>query len=127
MSQVGWIVLMRRLSRLLSKPFVLIAFLAFSYSAMADDRQVNYAKDIRPIFEQHCYACHGPKKQEAELRLDARDPALRGGFIGLVIVNGESAKSELILRVASTDPDGMMPPIGERLSAEQIGLLRACI
>ena len=118
---------MRRLSRLLSKPFVLIAFLAFSYSAMADDRQVNYAKDIRPIFEQHCYACHGPKKQEAELRLDARDPALRGGFNGLVIVKGESAKSELILRVASTEPDVMMPPKGERLSAEQIGLLRAWI
>ncbi|HUY89288.1 MAG TPA: PSD1 and planctomycete cytochrome C domain-containing protein [Pirellulales bacterium] len=88
---------------------------------------VDFVKQIRPIFEQHCYACHGPKKQESELRLDARDAALKGGFNGPAIVKGQSAASELIKRVASDDPNAMMPPKGERLLPEQIASLRAWI
>ncbi len=132
---------MRKISRSLSCLFVLTAFgvwLTYQASAAAAEgeavklpepaaRPVDYAKDIRPILEQHCYACHGAKKQESELRLDARDPALKGGFNGPVIVKGESVKSDLILRLVSSDADAMMPPKGERLSAEQIGLLRAWI
>src|SRR5882724_1771264 len=42
-------------------------------------RQVNFVKDIQPIFAEHCYGCHGEKKQEALFRLDAKEVALRGG------------------------------------------------
>ena len=33
---------------------------------------IDFDKDVRPIFEQHCYECHGPKKSRGRLRLDAR-------------------------------------------------------
>ena len=51
--------------------------------------QVDFARDVRPIFQDHCISCHGPQKQEAGLRLDVRSAALQGGDSGRVIVSGE--------------------------------------
>src|SRR5438874_13642705 len=56
-------------------------------------RQVDFGKDIQPIFRAHCLGCHGPKKQEAEFRLYAKEIALKGGELGPAIVPGNSAES----------------------------------
>src|SRR5689334_11183039 len=90
-------------------------------------RQVDFAKDIQPIFAEHCYACHGPDKQEAQFRLDTKEIALKGGELGPAITPGKSAESLLIQAVSGIKPDLIMPKKGERLTAEQIGLLRAWI
>lgn len=91
------------------------------------DRKVNFESDVRPLLVKHCYSCHGPDKQKGGLRLDRKADALKGGDDGAVIVAGKSAESDLIIRVAGTDPDRRMPPKGERLSVEQVGVLRAWI
>ncbi len=95
----------------------------------AAKRQVEFAADIQPIFAKSCAKCHGADKQQAGLRLDRKADAFRGGDSGRVIEPGKSAESTLIHYVAGTDPDLLMPPKGqgERLTAEQIGLLRAWI
>jgi mono/diheme cytochrome c family protein len=90
-------------------------------------RPVDFVKDIQPVFKTRCYDCHGPKKQKGELRLDVKSIALKGGESGAVIVPGKSADSKLIQLVAGKDPDNVMPPKGERLTREQITLLRAWI
>lgn len=90
-------------------------------------RQVDFVKDIQPIFSKHCYSCHGPQKQEAEFRLDAKEIAFKGGELGPAIVPGNSAESLLIHAVAGTKPDLTMPMKGERLTAAQVGVLRAWI
>ena len=90
-------------------------------------RPIDFAKDIQPIFAVHCYDCHGPNKQEAQFRLDAREIAFKGGELGPAIIPGKSAESLLIRAVAGVKPDLVMPKKGERLTAEQIGLLRAWI
>ncbi|HKS37357.1 MAG TPA: PSD1 and planctomycete cytochrome C domain-containing protein, partial [Verrucomicrobiae bacterium] len=74
-----------------------------------------------------CYGCHGPKKEEAGLRWDVKEVALKGGESGPAIVPGKSAESRMIHLVAGLQDDLVMPAKGERLSAEQIGLLRAWI
>jgi hypothetical protein len=62
------------------------------------------------------------------LRLDRRADALRGGESGVpAIVPGNSAQSLLIRYIAGLDPKVVMPPSGPRLSAEQVGMLRAWI
>ena len=71
--------------------------------------------------------CHGPEKQKADLRLDGKARALRGGDSGRVIEPGKSADSRLIHLVAGLEADTVMPPKGELLTAGQIGLLRAWI
>ena len=88
---------------------------------------VDFEKDIRPVLRERCVECHGPKKQKAELRLDARAFAFKGGENGAVFVPGKSAESKIIARVTSTDPDEVMPSKGERLSAAQIAALREWI
>ena len=90
-------------------------------------RKVDYERDIRPILAANCFACHGPEKQKSDFRLDDRTAAFRGGIEGPAIVPGKGAESELIVRVATDEPDRVMPPKGERLTAEQVGLLRAWI
>jgi mono/diheme cytochrome c family protein len=89
-------------------------------------RPVDFARDIEPIFREQCYSCHGPDQQMSGLRLDQTDDALRGGYSGSVIVAGDSANSRLISLVSGRDKV-VMPMGGDRLSAEQVGLLRAWI
>ena len=89
-------------------------------------RTVDYDADVRPILAQNCYSCHGLEAQQSGLRLDLRQPALRGGDYGPVITPGNSADSKLIKRLVHGDGGLQMPPTGP-LSAEEIGILRAWI
>jgi mono/diheme cytochrome c family protein len=89
--------------------------------------QVDFARDIEPLFKQRCQMCHGSGQQLSGLRLDTGEAARQGGYSGPVIIPGDSAKSRLIRLVAGLDEKVVMPPAGDRLTEEQIGLLRAWI
>ena len=89
--------------------------------------RVDFARDIRPLLAEHCVKCHGTEKQKSDLRLDVKAHAMRGGDSGKVIEPGMSAESRLIRLVAGIEEDTVMPPKGARLTAAQIGLLRAWI
>ena len=52
---------------------------------------------------------------------------MRGGYSGAVIQSGNSAASRLILLVAGKEEGKIMPPVGDKLTAREIGLLRAWI
>src|SRR3954471_6109357 len=94
----------------------------------AATRPIDFAKDVLPIFNERCADCHGEKKQKSDYRLDRKDIALKGGESEKpAIVPGKSAESHLIQLVAGLEPDTVMPPKGEKLTAEQIGILRAWI
>ena len=95
---------------------------------------VTYAGDIKPIFDNSCVKCHSGDKPKGHLKLDTLAGVLKGGKDGKVILADNSAKSDLILRVAhlSDDSDDWMPPLHNRagigpLTPGQIGLLRAWI
>ncbi len=89
---------------------------------------VDYAADIKPLLEQHCYRCHGPDKQENGLRLDTAAAAIAGGDSGNAIVSGKSDESLLVKALlGKTDSVSKMPPEGEGLSDGQIALLRQWI
>lgn len=90
-------------------------------------RTVDFAVDIQPVFVKHCYSCHGPEKQRADLRWDDKASALGSGDNGPHLVPGKSAESRMIHLVVGLEPDSIMPPKGEPLSAAEIGLLRAWI
>ncbi|HXG46077.1 MAG TPA: DUF1549 domain-containing protein, partial [Methylomirabilota bacterium] len=92
-------------------------------------RAVDFAKDVEPILAASCYSCHGSRKQESALRLDRKSSGLAGGELhgAAIIVPGMSADSILIQAVAHTHPDLKMPRKGDRLTAEQVGILRAWI
>jgi mono/diheme cytochrome c family protein len=110
--------------------FLLLAISAFAAEdklPLAAKVEVDFVRDIEPIFKRQCQACHGSAQQMSGLRLDDSAKALRRGYSGVVILPGSSARSRLIHLVADTEEKVVMPPGGKRLSAEQVGLLRAWI
>ncbi len=89
---------------------------------------VDFDADIGPLLKAHCHACHGPAQQMQGLRLDRAADALKGGYAGPVLVPGDSARSKLVLMVAgAAEGKQRMPPAGEPLGPDEIGLLRAWI
>jgi hypothetical protein len=84
---------------------------------------VSFEKDIKPILKARCVSCHGAVKQESDLRLDAGKLVLKGAS-GPVIEPGQSAASELVLRVLSDEEGYRMPLEGARLTTSQIDLIR---
>src|SRR5262245_9403709 len=101
---------------------VLFAVLVVAAPASGAD-PVDYRKDIRPVLQERCYACHGALKQNAKMRLDSGAGMLKAG----VVVPGKPDESELLARVSSADPDTRMPPEGHPLKPEQVAKIRAWI
>ena len=86
-----------------------------------------FERDIRPLFESHCHACHGSELQQGEFRLDLKERALRGGGSGVAaIVPGDSAGSLLYRYVAGLG-ETRMPPLEPFLSAEEVSRIRRWI
>jgi hypothetical protein len=85
--------------------------------------QVDFVKDVQPILNAFCVACHGEKKQKGGLRLDSRAAAVRAG----AVLPGKSGDSPLIHRVAGLGEEARMPPKGAGLTRRQIAVLRAWI
>ena len=86
-----------------------------------------YAK-IYPILETNCLECHQGGKAKGKLHLDTLAGALKGGKSdGAAIVAGQPAKSPLITRVTSDNPDEAMPPKGNRLTAAEVALVKTWI
>ena len=47
--------------------------------------KVDFEKHVQPILAQKCHSCHGEEVQQSGLRLDRRQPAMRGGDYGAVL------------------------------------------
>ena len=45
--------------------------------------QVDFARDVQPIFQARCISCHGSEVQMSGLRLDNRLSLLKGGKSGI--------------------------------------------
>ena len=94
---------------------------------------IDFARDVKPILERSCTACHGAEKPRASFRVTSRESLTRGGDSGVAaVVPGKSAESPLLRFVAGEVEDMEMPPLAKRgqypaLSPEEIARLRAWI
>jgi hypothetical protein len=61
------------------------------------------------------------------LRLDRREAAIAGGYSGPVILAGNSGASRLIQMVTVGRNGKVMPPVGPRLNAAEVDVLRRWI
>ncbi len=91
-------------------------------------QSVDFARDVQPILQARCAACHGDKVQMHHYRLDRRNDAFAGGESGVpAIIPHKSANSPLYRYVAGLDPDVKMPPGNQRLPAVEIATLKTWI
>ena len=105
---------------------------ALLLASSASAERIQFNRDIRPIFSDTCYACHGPdeNKVKGKLRLDSLEAARKGGKSGEpAIAPGHPEKSEVMKRLLTTDADDHMPPaeFHKVLSKAQIALVEQWI
>ena len=84
---------------------VTTSWLLFGKLAVAQSDSDLFESEIRPLLIKHCYECHGPKKQESDLRLDSQSSRLAGGISGPSIVPGNPESSLLVKAIRKTDAD----------------------
>ncbi len=121
-----------------SQPTTLIAIFSLlttclaATSAQDINPSIEFRRDVLPILSENCLACHGFDEQarQAGLRLDVASGATSAADSGAIaIVPWKPDESELILRIASEDPDLRMPPAEteKTLTAEQQETLKKWI
>ncbi len=93
---------------------------------------IDFDRQVRPIFSDKCYPCHGPDETHrmAKLRFDMKDGgafAEHGGYI--IVKPGDSANSRLYQRVSSDKKSFQMPPAstGQALTPAQIEVIKKWI
>src|SRR5215472_3750055 len=69
----------------------------------AASQQIDFAKDIKPLFESSCIQCHAKGKTKGGLSLETRESFLKGGDDGPAAVLGKSAESNIVKLVAGVD------------------------
>ena len=89
---------------------------------------VSFNQQVRPILNERCVNCHGGIRRQGDLSLLFRQEALAAAESGArAIVPYEPASSELIRRVAHTDPARRMPKEDASLTPEEIQTLQTWI
>ena len=104
----------------------ILALLLWSTAALFG-ADVSFTREIRPILSKNCFACHGPdaSSRQANMHLDTRQGATGEDGSHPAITPGDSANSRVVVRI--THPQTPMPPAGDRLSAEEIDLIKRWI
>ena len=114
-----------------------LAILAGANAALPPDKlaqlpapaatQVDFARDIQPIFEASCVQCHARGKDKGGFSLETRADFLEGGDNGSPALAGRSAESYVVDLISGLDPESVMPKKGKKLTPAQVGLMRAWI
>ncbi|MBC8327038.1 MAG: PSD1 domain-containing protein [Verrucomicrobia subdivision 3 bacterium] len=110
--------------------FRIFCFVIVFLPASSNAAPIDFAKEIQPIFAQHCTECHGPDKQKAGLNL-----ADSAGLLAKLksgehaVVPGKPNQSALIYRLTTTNADEQMPPTekGKPLPPTDIAKIRQWI
>src|SRR3989442_16038210 len=55
-------------------------------NAVASVQRIDFNRDIAPIFQASCVACHAPEKPQGRLRLDSEAAVLQGGVSGKIVI-----------------------------------------
>jgi WD40 repeat protein len=95
------------------------------------DSDVDFEKEILPIFRRNCLACHSATEAQSDLVLESPQSILKGGAEGPSVVPGKGAESRL-LKLASRQKEPFMPPPDNDVKArpltpQELGLIKLWI
>src|SRR5947209_9237435 len=100
-------------------------------AAVKHEGDVDFEKEILPIFRRNCLACHSATEAQSDLVLESPQTILKGGSNGPAVVAGKSGES-LLLKLASQQKEPLMPPEdndvkAKPLTPQELGLLKLWI
>jgi mono/diheme cytochrome c family protein len=112
------------LRNIVSIAVLTIDLLASAAASAKDD--VDFRRQVLPIFEGACTDCHGPKKSNGGLRLDG-GRVHEGGVSGKAVVPGKPDESYLVQRLLGQGDEDRMPFGEPALPASEIDLIKKWI
>ncbi len=94
-------------------------------------RPVEFERDVYPILEANCIACHNVTVSEGDLILENIAAILKGGGSGPAVIP-EKPDESLLYKLARRGEDPVMPPTpndrqAKELNPKQLGILRQWI
>jgi mono/diheme cytochrome c family protein len=113
----------------LSFPLYILRVLSgFATALPAFSADPDFREQIQPILETNCVRCHTESKVKGGLRMDTYEKLMEGGETADAVIPGDSAKSELLVRIHLRPIDeGVMPDEGQALTPEEVALLDAWV
>ncbi len=100
------------------------ALCIFASVASAEERPVDFARDVAPILEKHCIRCHQPTQRQGDLSLATAHDMLASEYV-VASKPDDSYLLDVVKPAHGERP--MMPKEGEALSENEIALLRTWI
>lgn len=108
--------------------FPLLVILALSAGC---ERKVSFAKDVRPILNDHCLECHATGKEgytKSGLNMESYAGLMKGTKFGPVIEPGSSISSTLFRLIDhKADPSINMPHNKTKIEEQHIELIKRWI
>lgn len=90
--------------------------------------KVSFKKHVAPVLESRCLPCHNGKTMPNLFSMTSRAAAFQAGALGPRIVPGSPDQSLLFLNPSGTHKAiQVMPPVGNRLTTEDLAILRRWI
>lgn len=88
------------------------------------EEPISYNRDVKPILNKNCMACHGGVKKQGGVSFLFEELAKSKGESGeIAVVPHKPEESELVRRITHDNPEERMPPESDPLSKEDIDIL----
>lgn len=102
-----------------------------SIAEVKHEGDVDFEREILPIFRRNCLACHSATEAQSDLVLESPQTILKGGSEGPAVVASKSAES-LLLKLAAKQKEPLMPPPdndvkAKPLTPQELGLIKLWI
>ena len=92
------------------------------------DSKVSFEHDIKPLLGENCVNCHNRSLMPERVSFESKALAMAATDGAPVIVPGHPDNSRMMAAVKQPDTaERAMPPVGHRISPDQIDLLRRWI
>jgi cytochrome c5 len=102
--------------------------LSAAATQQALEGKVSFRNHLKPVLESRCLPCHNGKTVIGLFELTSREKAFQPGPLGPRIIPGQPDKSLLFLNPGGTHKAvQVMPPVGNRLTPDELKLLRRWI
>jgi len=100
---------------------------ALQPSASLAEEKISFVRQVAPILQKHCIACHGAKKAESDYRADSFQALMQETSEGPAFVGGKLDASHLYQRLVTEDADLRMPPESDPLPTSEIETVKRWI
>ncbi|MCA8993140.1 MAG: hypothetical protein KDA88_14215 [Planctomycetaceae bacterium] len=106
---------------------LLFAFAALTSVTTVRAADVDYVRDVQPIFKKYCTGCHNDAEPEGKVSLESFKSLQQGNPDGPNVLPGDPANSLLVRLIRGQDEPQMPPEDEERPTDKELALIEAWI